>query len=122
MPSHPIDEEEDVAAFLLHHRLEGVDELRREEAGTLGELEQTESKKAVDALAIAGDHEGPFGIARLEIGRLGREPDAVSLDHIGEDLLVAPFLEAVEVDRLAQERILDLLAIAQDAQLRLAFG
>ena len=35
MPGHPIDEEQDMAAFFLHHRLEGFDQFGREIAGTL---------------------------------------------------------------------------------------
>jgi hypothetical protein len=122
VPRDPIYEEEDVAAFLLHHRFERVDELGREIARPLGDLEKAEGEETVDAFAEAGDHEGPFGVARLQIGRFGREFDAIGLDHIGENVLVPAFLEPVQIDRLAQQRIGDRVAIAQHAQLRLALG
>src|SRR5262245_22845366 len=118
MPSDPIDEEEDVAAFLLHHGLEGVDQLGRERAGGLRGREQAESEEAVDALAVAGDHEGPFGIPGTRVGGLRRERDAVGLDEIREHVMVAALLEAVEFDRLAQERIENAFGIGADVHAR----
>ncbi len=53
---------------------------------------------------------------------LGHEPDAVGRDQVGQHLLVAPLLEPVERDGLAQQRIGDRLGIARDADLRLALG
>src|SRR5208282_4356753 len=63
VPRSPVDEEQNVTGFLLNDRLEGVDELRRKEPGTLGGFEKTEGEEAVDALAVSGHHEGPLRVA-----------------------------------------------------------
>src|SRR5882724_6179761 len=116
MPGHPIDKEENVAAFLLHDRLERVDQGRREKSRALCHREQAEGKKAIDAFAVAGDHQGPFWMARAEVFGFRRQPDAVGPDEIGKNLLVPSLLKAVELDRLLQQRIDDRLAVAQNAQ------
>src|SRR6202008_917433 len=51
VPGHPVDEEQDVACLLLHHRLESVDQLGREESPASGRGEQAECQEAVDGLA-----------------------------------------------------------------------
>jgi len=43
-------------------------------------------------------------------------------DQVGKNLLVAALLEAIELDRAPQQRIIDRFGIAQHAQARLAFG
>ena len=111
-----------MAAFLLHHRLERLDQRRRKEARALGQREQAKGEEAVDALAEAGDHERPFGVARAQIIGFHGEADAVGLDHIGKDLLVPPLLEAVELDRLAQQRVRHRLGVAQHPQTGFPFG
>ena len=45
MPGDPVDEEQDVAGFLIHHRIEGLDQFGREIAGVLGGLEQAEGEE-----------------------------------------------------------------------------
>src|ERR1700730_7095551 len=122
MPGHPVDKEEDVTTFLLHDRLECIDERGREKPRTLRQREQAKSEEAVDTLAVAGDHEGPLRIARPEVFRLRRRADAVGLDKIGQHLLVPSFFNAVELDRPLKQRIGDGLSVAQDAQARLALG
>ena len=74
----------------------------------LADVEQAESKEAIDAFAVAGDHERPFGIARAFVGRLRREFDAVSFHEIGQNVAMTALFEPVELDRLAQKRIGDL--------------
>src|SRR6516164_7645001 len=122
MPGHPVDKEENVAAFLLHYRLECVDQGRREKPGTFRQRKQTKRKNAIDALAKAGHHEGPFRIARPAIFGLRGQADAVGLDEIGKNLLVSSFLKAVELDRLLQQRVGNFLTVAENAQARLALG
>ena len=51
VPGQPVGEQQDVAGLLLDHRLERVDQRRREEAGAAGKLEQAEGEEAVDAFA-----------------------------------------------------------------------
>src|SRR5882757_1401004 len=99
MPRSPVDEEKDVTGFLLDDGLERVDERVRKESGALGRFEQAEGEEAVDALAIAGHHEGPFRVALYDVLRLGRKRDAVGRDQIGEHVFVAALLEGVELDR-----------------------
>ena len=122
VPGHPIDKKQDVPAFLLHHRLEGIDESRRKKSRAFGQREQTEGKEAVDAFAETGHHEGPFRIARAAVFRLRRQADPVRLDEIGKNFLVPPFLEAVELDGAPQQCVLDRLGIAQHAQAGLPLG
>src|SRR5262249_20847829 len=121
-PGHPIDEEQDMATLLLHNRLECIDQRKWEEPRTFRQREQAKRENAVDALAKAGNHESPFRIARREIFRFWRQADAVGLNEVGKDLLVAAFLKTVEFDGLLQQRIGDLLTIAQDTQTGLALG
>ncbi len=45
MPGDPVDKEQYVAGFLIHHRIEGLDQFGREIAGVLGRLEQAEGEK-----------------------------------------------------------------------------
>jgi len=78
-----------VPPLLAHHRLKRIDQLGREEARILGDLEQAEAEKAVDAFGIARAHEGEFRIPRAFIFRLGRKLDAISPDHVSEHELVA---------------------------------
>src|SRR6516164_6142516 len=122
VPRHPIDKEEDVAAFLLHNRLECIDEGGREKPRTFRQRKQAEGKDAVDALAEAGDHEGPFRIVWPMIFRFWSQADAVGLNKIGKNLLVSSFLKAIELDCLPQQRIGDRFRIAQNAQTGLALG
>src|SRR5262245_133120 len=122
MPGHPIDKEENVPTFLLHDRLERVDQDWREESRTLRQREQAEGKKAIDAFAVAGDHKSPFRIARAEVFGFRRQPDAIGPGEIGKNLLVPSLLKAVELDRLPQQRISDRLAVAQNTQACLALG
>src|ERR1700730_2310195 len=68
-----------------------------EKCRTFRQREQAERKEAVDALAVTGDHKGPLRIARPEIFGFRRQADAVGLDEIGQHLLVASFLKAVDV-------------------------
>jgi len=84
--------------------------------------EQAEGEEAVDALAVAGEHEGPFGVARREVLRLGRQLDSIGCDHVGEHALVAALLEGVELDRLAQQRIVRHRSVGSDVQPRASFG
>ena len=49
--------------FFVDDRFESLDQFRGKESGTLGGFEQPEREKAVDALAVACHHEGPFRIA-----------------------------------------------------------
>src|SRR5437660_9366388 len=93
MPGHPIDKEENVAAFLLHDRLERVDQGRREKSRALCHREQAEGKKAIDAFAVAGDHKGPFWMARAEVFGFRRQPDAIGPDEIGKNVLVPTLLD-----------------------------
>jgi len=122
VPGDPVDEEQDVPPLLLHHRLEGVDQRRREVTRALGQLEQAKGEEAVDAFAVAGDHEGPFGIARFDVNRFLGELDAVGAHHVGEHVLVPPFFEAIERDRFLEELVAHRVAVGRDAKLRLAFG
>ena len=93
-----------------------------EKARAPGQREQAKGKEAVDALAETSNHEGPFGVARTDVFGLNRETDTVGLDEVGEDLLVPPFLETVEFDRLPQQGVGDGRGIAQHAQAGLALG
>src|SRR5512135_794441 len=61
MPGYPVDKKEDVATFLVNHRLESFDEFCRKEARRSRRLEQSKREEAVDAFAVAGHEERPFG-------------------------------------------------------------
>src|SRR6185369_2428521 len=52
MPGQPVHEEQDVPRLFLYHRLEGLDQLFREEAGAPRHVEQAERKEAVYAFRI----------------------------------------------------------------------
>src|SRR2546429_129865 len=122
MPGGPVDEEQDVPGFLLDDRLEALDQRLGKEAGASRRLEQAEGEETVDALAVAGLHEGPFRIARRQVLRLGRERDTIGRDEMGEHGLVAAFLEGVELDRLAQQRIRSYRREGSDVEPRPALG
>src|SRR5271169_6320481 len=94
-------------AFLLHDRLEGIDEGRRKKSRTLCQRKETESKEAVDAFAEAGHHKGPLRIARMQVFRFRCQGNAISLHEIGKNLLVPAFFKAVELDRSPQQRVVD---------------
>ena len=96
VPGDPVHIKEDVTTFFLHHGFEGFNQFGRKKPERLACSEQTEGEKAVDALAVAGDHEGPFGIAWHNVFRLGLKLDAIGFDEIGEHMLMAAFLESVE--------------------------
>src|SRR5216684_3070734 len=104
MPGGPVGEEQDMAAFLLDHRLERIDQRWRKVAGALGELEQAEGKETVDAFAETRNHKGPFRIPGFHIGGLGCESYAVGRNHARQNLLVPALLEGVESNGLAQQR------------------
>src|SRR2546430_15785408 len=89
MPRSPVDEEKDVTGFLLDDGLERVDERVRKESGALGRFEQAEGKEAVDALAIAGHHEGPLRVALYDVLRLGRDWRGVGRAPDGEEASAA---------------------------------
>src|SRR5579864_3171690 len=116
MPGDPVHEEKNVPAFFLDHGLKRVDEGFREKSRALCGLEQSKGEKAIDALAVAGDHEGPFWILRPWIGWLGRQLDAVSLDEIRQHIAMAAFFKAGELNGLAQKRIDDLLTVGRDIE------
>ena len=63
MPSPPVDEEQDVSAFLLDHWLEGLDQLRRKKSRAPRDFEQSEGKEAVQAFGVPGRKKRPFRIA-----------------------------------------------------------
>ena len=121
MPGHPIDEENDVPAFLLHHRLEGVDERRRKKSERLASAKRPKAKKlSMHSLkpVTMKAHSGSLGFRYSGSGA----NDPVCLDEIGKNFLVPAFLETVELDGALQQPVRDGLGIAQHAQARLALG
>jgi hypothetical protein len=63
----------------------------------------------------------PFRIARRHILGLRRKRDAIGLDEVGEDVLVAALLEGVKLGRLLQQRVADQVGIALDPEAGAAF-
>ena len=106
VPGDPVGEEQDMPAFLLHHRLEGLDQLGGEEAGAARHLEQAVGEEAVDAFGIAGDHEAPFGVIRQLVVLLRLHRDVIGGDQAGQHVAVAGFLAGHVQQRLAQRRVL----------------
>src|SRR6266851_293418 len=102
-----------MTAFLLHDRLESVDEFGRKKSRPFSQREKPEGEKGIDAFAKAGEQERPFGMARRLVFGLWREPDSIGLDEVGKNLLVSCFLEPVDFDRFPQQRVRERLGIAQ---------
>jgi hypothetical protein len=122
VPGEPVGEQQDVPAFLLHHRLERLDQLGREDPGAMRHREQAEGEEAVDAFGKPGDQVGPFRVARLDVGRLRGELDVVRLHQLRQHLLVAVLLPSVARDGVAHLRVADGRGIGGHPHPRLAFG
>src|SRR5208282_967719 len=102
LPRHPIDEENDVPGLLAHQHVEDLEQRFGQEARPAGDLENTETKKRIEAFAIAEIGKGPaeIGAERL-VERTLFSSDAVAPDHLAQQVGVARFFEPLEGDRLA---------------------
>src|SRR5579871_6520452 len=116
VPSHPIHEKQNMAPFLAHDRFKGLDQFGRKKTRTLCGFEEAKREEAVDTLAVACDHKGPFRMAGLRVLGFRLQCDAVGLNHVVEYVLVAALLECVQRNRLLQQRVGDLFAIGGDTQ------
>src|SRR5689334_8150033 len=105
MPGCPVDEEQDMPAFLLHDRLEDLHELDRKEAGLSGGGEEAEREEAVNAFTVTRHHERPFRVARLRARRDIGERNAIARRHGGQQLAMPRLFEAIEVECFPEQRV-----------------
>src|SRR6516225_2997082 len=86
LPRHPVDEEDDVACFLLDQRLEDLEHRLRQKAGPARDLEHAKPEKCIEALAISEIRERVEQVAGRWIRRTFLGGDAVAVNHQPQQL------------------------------------
>src|SRR5271166_900865 len=122
LPRHPVDEEDDVASFLVDQRLEDLEHRFRQEAGPARDLEHTETEKCIEALAISEIGERAEQVAARWIWQALLGGDAVAPNHQPQELGMTGFFEPLKHDRLAHQRIGDRRGIGGNDRTRSALG
>src|SRR5579883_282235 len=104
---HPVDEEHDVPCLLIHQHVEEGEHGIRQEARLARDLEYAEAEKGVQALAEAKVDERRLDVVGQPVDRQLCSLDAIAVDHDSDQPAMARLLIALQVDRLAQKRIVD---------------
>ena len=104
---HPVDEEDDVAGFLIHQGFEDGEHLLGQEFRLHRDLEDAEAQKGIHAFAEAEILEAGFDIVGDVFQRAFGGIDAVFLDHHPDHLGVAGFFQALQRHGFFQHRIGD---------------
>jgi hypothetical protein len=122
VPRRPIHEKQNVARFLLHDGLKGVDEFLREVARAARDFEQAKSEETIDALAIAGDQPSPLGALGSHIGGLWLQRNSIGLHQLRQYHFVAGLFGSVHSEGRMQQRIADRVRKSLGANRRSALG